>query len=129
MCGLATTCTLRRASAGVPTPSSASTTAGFFGSYPGGARGLCASCALCLQAPFDDSASTTVTGVVSPPPPAPTPPLPPPSPPPPCRSRVEPAVYHPRVIHRDHRHTHPMVTRQTAGVLRPRALSDPDVSS
>jgi hypothetical protein len=32
-------------------------------------------------------------------------------------------VYHPSVIHRDSRHTHPMVTRQAAGVLRPRALS------
>jgi histone deacetylase 1/2 len=32
-------------------------------------------------------------------------------------------VYHPPVIHRDPRHTHPMVTRQAAGVLRPRALS------
>jgi hypothetical protein len=58
-----------------------------------------------------------------PPPPAPTPPPPPPPPPSPRRSRVESAVYHPPVIHRDPRHTHPMVTRQAAGVLRLRALS------
>jgi histone deacetylase 1/2 len=32
-------------------------------------------------------------------------------------------VYHPPVIYRDPRHTHPMVTQQAAGVLRPRALS------
>jgi hypothetical protein len=32
-------------------------------------------------------------------------------------------MYHPPVIHRDPRHTHPMVIRQAAGVLRPRALS------
>jgi hypothetical protein len=32
-------------------------------------------------------------------------------------------VYHPPVIYRDPRHTHPMVTRQAAGVLQPRALS------
>jgi histone deacetylase 1/2 len=32
-------------------------------------------------------------------------------------------VYHPPVIHGDPRHTHPMVTRQAVGVLRPRALS------
>jgi hypothetical protein len=37
--------------------------------------------------------------------------------------RVESVVYHPPVIHRDARHTHPMVTRQAVGVLRPRALS------
>jgi hypothetical protein len=36
---------------------------------------------------------------------------------------VESAVYHPPVIHRDPHHTHPMVTRQAAEVLRPRALS------
>jgi hypothetical protein len=57
------------------------------------------------------------------PPPAPTPPPPPPPPPLPRRSRVESAVYHPPVIHRDPRHTHPMVTRQAARVLRLRALS------
>jgi hypothetical protein len=51
------------------------------------------------------------------------PPPPPPRPPPPRRSRVESAVYHPPVIHRDPRHTHPMVTRQAAEVLQPRALS------
>jgi hypothetical protein len=31
----------------------------------------------------------------------------------------EPSVYHPFVIHRDPGHTHPMVTRRAAGVLRP----------
>jgi hypothetical protein len=31
----------------------------------------------------------------------------------------EPSVYHPVVIHRDPGHTHPMVTRRAAGVLRP----------
>jgi hypothetical protein len=35
---------------------------------------------------------------------------------------VDSAVYHPPVIHWDPRHTHPMVTRQAAGVLQPRAL-------
>ena len=38
----------------------------------------------------------------------------PPPPPPPPRSRVESAVYHPPVIHRDPQHIHPMVTRQMA---------------
>ena len=37
-----------------------------------------------------------------------------PEPPPPPRSRVEPAVYHPPVVHRDPRHIHPMVTRRMA---------------
>jgi hypothetical protein len=46
----------------------------------------------------------------SPPPPELSPPPPPPPLPPPHRSRVELAVYHLPVIHRD-RHTHPMVTR------------------
>jgi hypothetical protein len=32
-------------------------------------------------------------------------------------------MYHPPVIHRDPRHTHPMVTEHAVGVLRPRALS------
>jgi hypothetical protein len=63
-----------------------------------------------------------------PPPPSPEPSPPPPTltpppPPPPHRSRVELTVYHPPVIHRDPRHTHPMVTRQAAGVLRHAALS------
>jgi hypothetical protein len=31
----------------------------------------------------------------------------------------EPSVYHPVTIHRDPGHTHPMVTRRAAGVLRP----------
>ena len=53
------------------------------------------------------------------PPPAPealaTPTLEPsPPPPPPTRSRVELAVYHPQVIHRDPRHVHPMETRRMA---------------
>jgi hypothetical protein len=52
--------------------------------------------------------------------PTPEPSMPPPTPkpspppPPPTRSRVEPAVYHPPVIHRDPRHIHPMVTRRMA---------------
>ena len=51
-------------------------------------------------------------------PPTPEPSLPPPTPEPlppppwPPRSRVEPAVYHPPVVHRDPRHIHPMVTRR-----------------
>jgi hypothetical protein len=32
-------------------------------------------------------------------------------------------MYHLPIIHRDSRHTHPMVTRQATGVLRPRSLS------
>ena len=48
------------------------------------------------------------------------------------RSRLDPAVVHPPVVHRDPGHTHPMVTRRAAGVLRPPALSavagDPGVS-
>jgi hypothetical protein len=51
----------------------------------------------------------------------PSPPTPPPPPPPP-RSRAEPAVYHPSIIHRDPRHVHPMVTRRAAGALRPATL-------
>jgi hypothetical protein len=35
---------------------------------------------------------------------------------------MEPAMYHPSVIHRDPHHTHPMVTQQAAEVLWPRAL-------
>ena len=38
----------------------------------------------------------------------------PPLPPPPTRSRVEPEVYHPPVVHQDPRHIHPMVTRRMA---------------
>jgi hypothetical protein len=34
-------------------------------------------------------------------------------------ARFEPPVYHLVAIHRDHGHVHPMVTRRTAGVLRP----------
>ncbi|KAF8692258.1 hypothetical protein HU200_039863 [Digitaria exilis] len=52
--------------------------------------------------------------------------LPAPSPPPVrarALSRLDPDVYHPPVIHRDPDHTHPMVTRRAAGVLRPAALS------
>ena len=41
-------------------------------------------------------------------------PEPSPPPPPPTRSRVEPAVYPPPVIHRNPRHIHPMVTRRMA---------------
>src|SRR6185437_2839125 len=55
-----------------------------------------------------------------PPPPA-TPEPPPPLPLPPTHSRVEPAVYHPPVIHRDPGHIHPMVTRRMAS--RPATLS------
>jgi hypothetical protein len=33
--------------------------------------------------------------------------------------RPEPPVYHPVAIHRDPGHVHPMVTRRTAGILRP----------
>jgi histone deacetylase 1/2 len=36
-------------------------------------------------------------------------------------------VYHPPVIHRDPRHTHPTVTQQPAGVLQPWALSANDL--
>jgi hypothetical protein len=43
--------------------------------------------------------------------------------PPPRRSRVEPAVCHPPIIHRDPCHTHPMVTRHSDGDLRPETLS------
>jgi hypothetical protein len=32
-------------------------------------------------------------------------------------------VYHPPVIYQDPRHTHPMVTQQAVGVLRPATLS------
>jgi hypothetical protein len=102
--------------------SGASTAAGLFGSYLGGARGLCASCALCLWAPFDGSASTTVIVIVTVSVSSAGAYMPPP-PPPPRRSQVEPVVYHPPVIHRDPCHTHPMVTRQAAGVLQLWALS------
>lgn len=38
----------------------------------------------------------------------------------PTRSRAEPPVYHPPLLHRDPRHTHPKVTRQAS---QPRALT------
>jgi hypothetical protein len=38
-------------------------------------------------------------------------------------SHVEPMVYHPLIMHQDPHHTHPMVTRQAARVLRPAPLS------
>jgi len=41
-------------------------------------------------------------------------------PPAPTRSRAEPPVYHPPLLHRDPRHTHPMVTRQAS---QPRVLT------
>jgi hypothetical protein len=92
----------------------------------------------CLRAPFDGFASSTVTRAVSASSTgahtasaattaASTTPL-----------SGGAAVYHPPVIHRDPCHTHPMVTRQAARVLRLRALSateraaalsDPDIGS
>ncbi|WVZ96571.1 hypothetical protein U9M48_042192 [Paspalum notatum var. saurae] len=41
----------------------------------------------------------------------------------PARARAVSPVYNPPVLHWDPHHVHPMVTRQTTGVLRPRVLS------
>jgi hypothetical protein len=62
-------------------------------------------------------ASSTLPGVSSPPstPTPPSPQLP--------AAQGAPSVYHPPLLHRHPCHVHPMVTRQAAGTLWPRALA------